>query len=91
VELPSSNQAAVLEQERVMVTINRQEKVFYDDKEISLTRLTQALTPLAQANPNLLVIINADTQVSYGRLIAVMDAITDAGIDQPALGVEKKK
>jgi biopolymer transport protein ExbD len=65
--------------------------VFYDDKEISLTRLTQALTPLAQANPNLLVIINADTQVSYGRLIAVMDAITDAGIDQPALGVEKKK
>ncbi|HEY8391837.1 MAG TPA: biopolymer transporter ExbD [Capillibacterium sp.] len=91
VELPSSNQAATLEQERVMVTINRQEKVFYNDEEISLTKLTQTLTPLAQANPNLLVVINADTKVSYGKLIAVMDAITEAGVSQPALGVEKKK
>jgi biopolymer transport protein ExbD len=91
VELPSSNQAVNLEQQRVMVTINRQEKVFYEDREISLSRLTQSLTPLAEANPNLLVIINADAQVTYQRLIAVMDAITDAGIVQPALGVEKKK
>jgi biopolymer transport protein ExbD len=91
VELPSSNQAVNLEQQRVMVTINRQEKVFYEDREISLSRLTQTLTPLAEANPNLLVIINADAQVTYQRLIAVMDAITDAGIVQPALGVEKKK
>ncbi|HBL37350.1 MAG TPA: hypothetical protein DDZ55_11140 [Firmicutes bacterium] len=91
VELPSSNQAVNLEQQRVMVTINRQEKVFYDDREISLSRLTQTLTPLAEADPNLLVIINADAQVTYQRLIAVMDAITDAGIVQPALGVEKKK
>ena len=91
VELPRANQAATLEQERVMVTIDRQEKVFYNDQEISLTKLTQTLAPLAQANPNLLVIINADTKVSYGKLIAVMDAITDAGVAQPALGVEKKK
>ena len=91
VELPSSKQAVNLEQQRVMVPINRQEKVFYDDREISLSRLTQTLTPLAEADPNLLVIINADAQVTYQRLIAVMDAITDAGIVQPALGVEKKK
>ena len=91
VELPSSNQAVSLEQNRVMVTINRQNKVFYGDQEISLARLTQTLTPLASANPNLLVIINADAKVSYERLIAVMDAITDAGVSQPALGVEKKK
>ena len=91
VELPSSKKAVNLEQQRVMVTINRQEKVFYDDREISLSRLTQTLTPLAEADPNLLVIINADAQVTYQRLIAVMDAITDAGIVQPALGVEKKK
>lgn len=89
-ELPSSNQATILEQERVMITIDRQEKVFFDDREISLSKLTESLSPLAAANPNLLVVINADTQVTYGRLIAVMDAITDAGVAQPALAVEKK-
>jgi biopolymer transport protein ExbD len=73
-----------------MVTIDRQEKVFFDDREISLSKLTESLSPLAAANPNLLVVINADTQVTYGRLIAVMDAITDAGVAQPALAVEKK-
>jgi len=90
VELPSSNQATALEQQRVMVTIDRQEKVFYDDREITLPKLTERLSPLAAANPNLLVVINADTRVTYGKLIAVMDAITDAGVAQPALAVEKK-
>src|SRR5690554_3507346 len=74
-ELPSSNQAVILEEQRVMVTIDRQEKVYFDDHEISLPRLTERLSPLAAANPNLLVVINADSRVTYGRLIAVMDAI----------------
>ncbi|NLC53457.1 MAG: biopolymer transporter ExbD [Firmicutes bacterium] len=89
-ELPSSNQAVPLKEERVMVTIDRQEKVYFDDGEISLSKLTERISPLAAANPNLLVVINADAQVTYGRLIAVMDAITDAGVAQPALAVEKK-
>lgn len=91
VELPSSNQAANLEQNRVMVTIDRQGKVFYSDNEISLAKLTERLSPLAEVNPDLLVVINADAKVTYEKLIAVMDAITDAGVAQPALGVEKKK
>ncbi|NLM37146.1 MAG: biopolymer transporter ExbD [Firmicutes bacterium] len=90
-ELPTSSQAADLVEERVMVTIDRQEKVYYGDEEISLSKLTERLTPLAAANPRLLVVINADTRVTYGRLIAVMDAITGAGVTQPALAVEKKK
>ncbi|MBA2132816.1 ExbD/TolR family protein [Capillibacterium thermochitinicola] len=89
-ELPSSSQAVVLEEQRVMVTIDRQEKVYYGDEEISLAKLTERLTPLVAVNPNLLVVINADTRVTYGRLIAVMDAITEAGVAQPALAVEKK-
>ena len=32
---------------------------------------------------NILVIINADTQVSYGRLIAVMDAISHKYTGKP--------
>ncbi|NLW59584.1 MAG: biopolymer transporter ExbD [Firmicutes bacterium] len=90
VELPSSNRAESLEEQRVMVTIDRQEKVFFEDNEISLSQLTARLSTMVTANPNLLVVINADTRVTYGRLIAVMDAITDAGVAQPALAVEKK-
>ena len=34
------------------------------------------------------MVINADSQVRYGRLVEVMDAITAAGVTLPALGVE---
>ena len=88
--LPSSNQAVSLEQNRIVVTIDQKETVFYGAEQISLDQLTKKLVPLASEDPNLLVIINADSKVSYGKLISVMDAITDAGVSQPAFGVEKK-
>lgn len=88
--LPSSNQAVSLEQNRIVVTIDQKETIFYGAEQISLDQLSQTLAPLASDDPNLLVIINADSKVSYGKLISVMDAITDAGVSQPAFGVEKK-
>jgi biopolymer transport protein ExbD len=90
-DLPSSSQAVSLEQERIVVSINQKEQVFYGSEQVSPEKLTQVLTPLAAKNPNLLVVINADSKVTYEKLITVMDAITSAGVTQPALGVEKNK
>ncbi|HBK68794.1 MAG TPA: hypothetical protein DEB05_05925 [Firmicutes bacterium] len=89
IELPSSSQAVSFEQNRVVVTIDRKETVFYGAEQISLAKLTQTLAPLAAKDPNLLVIINADSKVTYEKLITVMEAITTAGVSQPAFGVEK--
>jgi biopolymer transport protein ExbD len=88
--LPASSQAVSLEQTRIVVSIDQKETVFYGGEPISLDQLTRTLAPLASKDPNLLVIINADTQASYGRVISVMDAITAAGVSQPAFGVERK-
>ncbi|NLW56698.1 MAG: biopolymer transporter ExbD [Firmicutes bacterium] len=88
--LPSSSRAVSLEQNRIVVTIDQKETVYYGAEPVSLDQLTRTLAPLASKDPNLLVIINADAQVSYGKVISVMDAVTDAGVSQPAFGVERK-
>ena len=90
IELPQSQQAVTLEEQRVVVTVSPQGQVFLTDLEpISLEILTATLEPMVARRPDLLVVINADSQVRYGRLVEVMDAITAAGVTLPALGVEK--
>jgi len=92
IELPESKQAVELEQERVVVTINSQGQIFLSDPApLSLERLVAALEPMVARNPNLLVILNADSEVRYGRLIEVMDVVTSTGVTLPALGVEKER
>ncbi len=90
IELPQSQQAVALDEQRVVVTVDPEGRVVLEEPDpISLEKLTAALTPMVAQRPDLLVIINADTQVRYGRLVQVMDAITAAGVTLPALGVEK--
>ena len=90
IELPQSQQAVTLEEQRVIVTVNPQGEIFLTEPDpISLEKLTATLEPMVARRPDLLVVINADTQVKYGRLVEVMDAITAAGVSLPALGVEK--
>lgn len=93
IELPTSKQAVELAQEeRVVVTINAQGQIFLDEPQpLSLEKMVAALEPMVARNPNLLVVLNADAQVRYGRLIEVMDAVTSTGVTLPALGVSKER
>lgn len=89
-ELPSSSQGANLEQ-RVVVSIDKNGRIYYGSEPISLNRLITTLQPLVAKDPHLLVVINADAKVNYGKLIEVMNAISSAGVTMPALGVEKAR
>ncbi|HEY8345090.1 MAG TPA: biopolymer transporter ExbD [Bacillota bacterium] len=87
-ELPNSSQGTSIEK-RVVVSIDKNGRIYYGSEPVSLHRLITTLQPLVADDPNLLVIINADTKATYGKLIEVMDAIASAGVTMPALGVEK--
>ena len=75
----------------MVVSIDKNGRIYYGSEPVSLHRLITTLQPLVADDPNLLVVINADTKVTYGKLIEVMDAISSAGVTMPALGVEKAK
>src|SRR5690554_41585 len=89
-ELPESKQGVDLEQS-VVVSIDKNGHIYYGSELVSLNRLITNLQPLVTKDPGLLVVINADSKVNYGKLIEVMDALSSAGVNMPALGVEKAK
>src|SRR5574341_1898645 len=63
VNLPKSAINTIQPEERVVLTVSGQQKIFLDQQEMSLSRLERALSDRAKANPEIAVYLRADEQV----------------------------
>ena len=82
VDLPVSAVNTIQPDERIILTVNAQQKVFLEQNEISLSELRTALARRAEEKPGVSVSLKADGKVPYGMVIQVMDVVKQAGIDQ---------
>jgi biopolymer transport protein ExbD len=90
VQLPKATKSAETSRD-VIITINAEGEVFFNDARIDLDALKDKLKAMAENNPDLSVIINGDKNVRYDAVIQVMDVLTQAGVKNPGLGIELKK
>ena len=65
---------------RVSIAVSSDETIFLDNKPISLSALEQSLRDAKEKNPKLQVQFSADKTVSYGTVVAIVDATRAAGI-----------
>lgn len=82
VNLPKSAINTIQPEERVVLTVSGQQKIFLDQQEMSLSRLERALSDRAKANPEIAVYLRADEQVPYGMIVQIMDTVKRVGIDR---------
>ena len=68
-----------------VVSIARDEQVYFDDEQIDLDRLVERLMARVDREPKLVLIIEADRQVSHGRLVDVWSAAQAAGVKSISL------
>ena len=68
-----------------VVSITRDERVYFDDEQIDLDRLEEHLMARVDKEPKLVLIIEADRQVSHGRLVDVWSAAQAAGVQSISL------
>ena len=68
-----------------VVSIARDERVYFDDEHIDLDRLEEHLVDRVDKEPKLVLIIEADRQVSHGRLVDVWSAAQAAGVKSISL------
>lgn len=82
IKLPESKNAVAADKtaQPVVLSISPDEKLFLDQQPVALDGLKQALAPLLQRTPPPPLALKADTKVSYGFLIKVLDALRDAGV-----------
>lgn len=82
IKLPESKNAVAADKSDrpVVLSISPEERLFLDDQPVALDALKQALAPLLARTPPPPLALKADTKVSYGFLIKVLDALRDAGV-----------
>ena len=90
VQLPQASKSEETTRDMI-VTINSRGELFLDNTKMDLNTLKTRLAAAVRSKPNASVIINGDRNVRYDSVIQVMDALTRAGVKNPALGIELKK
>jgi biopolymer transport protein ExbD len=85
VELPRGQSTQEPRERDAIITMTREGKIFYQDAQVSLDTLRAALQRAHVHQPELRVVIKADTLVPHGQVVAVMDMAKSLGIEHLAV------
>ncbi|WP_213803564.1 biopolymer transporter ExbD [Granulicella sp. dw_53] len=81
VAIPKTRSVNQLTEERMVVTIDKDQNIFLQDKPININNLATRLKSVGSGPPAKRVIyLRADEQVPFGAFASVMDAVKQAGI-----------
>ena len=82
VNLPESRTGKSLESEAITVTLARDGRLQFEQQYVEEGVLKKLLRQKATAGRKRPVLVRADHNIPYGRVIAVVDAIREAGFTQ---------
>ncbi|HXI84337.1 MAG TPA: biopolymer transporter ExbD [Verrucomicrobiae bacterium] len=66
--------------DRLNIAVGSDETIYLDNKPVALSALEKALRDAKEKNPKVQVQFSADKTVSYGTVVAIVDAARSAGI-----------
>lgn len=66
--------------DHVTISVTSNDVIFVDQQKVNLEALTTRLREAKAKNPDVLLEFSADKSVSYGTVVAVVDAARDAGV-----------
>lgn len=91
IKLPKAASVKVQEQLELVVFITKEGKIYLGSEEVKVGVLLKKLKRKVGATEKVVVIISADKNISYEKLIEVLDTVRQAGIEDIALAAEMKK
>ncbi len=80
--LPQSQANTVTPDERLLIAIDRDERVYLGEERVTMIHLRTRLRDAHARNPAVSVYLRADRRVPYGRIVHVMDTVKGAGIER---------
>ncbi|MBM4119333.1 MAG: ExbD/TolR family protein [Nitrospira sp.] len=80
--LPTSKSNTIKAEERLVLTIERNQKVFLDKDPVNLDQLGFKLKQAKRQNADVSIYLRADRAVPYGTVVQVMDEVKRAGIEK---------
>lgn len=81
VAIPKTRTVNQLSEERMVVTINKDQNVYLQDKPVNINDLAARLKASpGGADAHRVIYVRADEQVPFGAFASVMDAVKQSGI-----------
>jgi biopolymer transport protein ExbD len=75
-------------QDRVSVSVTREGVIYLDRDQVEPAQLTEKLRALHEKDPEVVVVVSADGDVTHRRVVEAMDAARLAGISKMAIAVQ---
>ena len=88
VNLPTASSSTDKVKEQVSLSVTEDGTLYYNKESIGLDELQARLLALRESDTDPSIVINADKQVSHGRVIEVMDHIRLSGIQSMAIATK---
>jgi len=92
VNLPESvTEEIIREKEEVIIVMDKDDGTFINNNPVSMDQISLILSKSAKKNKDTLVIIQADLEVSHGRVVRMMDTAKRAGLTRLAIATSMMK
>jgi biopolymer transport protein ExbD len=92
VKLPKSSSTEISrEKKEVRVVMAKDDKIFVEQKLVSIDELGKYLMKAARESPEGMVIIQADERVLHGKVVEVMDVAKTSGFNKLAIATRPKE
>jgi len=88
VNLPKSEANTVKPEDRIVLTVTRDQEVFVEKERVNVTKLKAVLDAIRKTKPLVNVYLRADKDAPYGAVVQVMDVVKRAGIDRLGMVTE---
>ncbi len=80
VAVPKTRTVKQITQQRTVVTIDSEQRVYLDDKPVNVNALPSLLQQKGADPEHQVIYVRADQRVPFGAFASVMDAVKQAGI-----------
>ncbi len=89
VDLPKTTTRVLpAEEERIVVTLTKERKLFIDRYEVPLEQLKQRLRSVLERRQNREVFFRADQGLTYGDVVGVMAELRESGVEKLGMVTE---
>ncbi|MDR0516176.1 MAG: biopolymer transporter ExbD [Fibromonadaceae bacterium] len=90
VSKPQAQTASQLEKENILIAITRDGSIHIDERQVDLAGLSDVLKRILSKNPEREAVLIADKDAMTGKLVAVIDACTLAGVKKISIAALNK-
>ncbi len=91
VDLPKAATGREAVPESAALTLTRDGRIYVNNRPAAPEEVPGLLKDLLAQHPNLLVVLNADEEVSHGRVVDLMDGARGAGAARLAIAVRPRE